>query len=228
VLKRSFDVVLAFIGLVILSPVLIIIAAIIVISDPGPIFYRGPRVGRSFRPFRIYKFRTMVVDADKAGASSTAGDDPRITRVGTFLRRYKLDELPQLINVLTGEMSLVGPRPQVAWAVELYHQDERALLDVRPGMTDVASIRFRNEAEILRGAADPDQAYLEKIAPEKHRLGLEYVRRQSIPLDLRIIFATLVAIIGRDPERMLGDFGGTDRSTLTPHPRPHESVAEHT
>jgi lipopolysaccharide/colanic/teichoic acid biosynthesis glycosyltransferase len=213
VLKRILDVSLSAIGLIVLSPFLIGVAALIVVGDRGPIFYRGVRVGRHGRSFRIYKFRTMVVDADKSGVSSTAEGDPRITPIGAFLRRHKLDELPQLINVLTGDMSLVGPRPQVGWAVALYAPHERALLSIRPGMTDVASIRFRNEAEILRGSPDPDRAYLDKIAPEKHRLGLEYVRRQSLWLDLRILGATIYAIMGGDPERLLG-------FATAPAPRP--------
>ena len=204
-LKRIVDICLAAAGLLILAPALVVFAVLIVANDRGPVFYRGVRIGRGGRPFRIYKFRTMVVDAERLGASSTAGNDPRITAIGAFLRRYKVDELPQLINVLAGDMSLVGPRPQVAWAVELYQPDERMLLDVRPGMTDLASIRFRNEADILRGSSDPDQTYLEKIAPEKHRLGVEYVRRQSLSLDLRILVATVYAVIGGDPERFVAD-----------------------
>ena len=212
VLKRIVDVVLAATALLVLAPVLLVFAALIVLGDAGPVFYRGVRIGRRGRPFRIYKFRTMVVDAEKRGGSSTAGDDPRITRVGAFLRAHKLDELPQLINVIVGDMSLVGPRPQVAWAVELYKPHERALLDVRPGMTDVASICFRNEAEILLGSENPDRDYLEKIAPEKHRLGLEYIKRQSIGLDLRILVATAFAVLGGDPAPLLADFAAPDLS----------------
>jgi len=225
VLKRVVDVCLAGAGLLLLAPVLLVLAVVIVANDWGPVFYRGVRIGRGGRPFRIYKFRTMVVDAERLGASSTAGDDPRITAIGAFLRRYKVDELPQLINVLVGDMSLVGPRPQVAWAVELYRPDERMLLDVRPGMTDPASIRFRNEAEILRGSPDPDRTYLEKIAPEKHRLGLEYVRRQSIALDMRILVATVYALFGGDPERLLADFGSKPLSFDPGRGRVHEPIA---
>lgn len=166
-------------------------------GSPGPVLYRGVRVGKNGAPFHMLKFRTMVVDAEKQGGSSTAEDDPRVTRVGAFLRRYKLDELPQLINVFRGDMSLVGPRPQVHWAVELYSPEERILLSVRPGITDYASLRFSNEAEILKGAANPDQAYLELIAPEKIRLGLEYVRTRTFLLDLKLILLTLTRISGR-------------------------------
>ena len=145
--------------------------------------------------FKMNKFRTMVINADKIGGSSTPEDDPRITRVGRFLRRYKLDELPQLINVFKGEMSFVGPRPQVKWAVDLYTPAERLILTVRPGITDYASLRFPNEGEILKGSTDPDKDYMVKIHPEKMRLSLEYVRTRSMGLDIKIIFQTLAAIV---------------------------------
>jgi lipopolysaccharide/colanic/teichoic acid biosynthesis glycosyltransferase len=148
-------------------------------------------VGRNGFRFRMLKFRTMVVAADTLGGSSTPDDDPRITRVGKFLRAHKLDELPQLWNVLRGEMSFVGPRPQVEWLVNLYTSEERSILDVPPGITDNASLRFPNEGEILRGSPDPDKDYLEKIHPEKMRLGLEYVRTRTFVGDLRIIAKTV-------------------------------------
>jgi lipopolysaccharide/colanic/teichoic acid biosynthesis glycosyltransferase len=193
-LKRVFDVVCAAAGLVFLSPPLVWIAWRIKREDGGPVFYRGVRVGLHGKPFRIYKFRTMAVDAEKMGASSTSDDDPRITRIGRFLRKYKLDELPQLINVLKGDMSFVGPRPQVKWAVDLYTDEEKALLNVRPGITDYASLRFPNEGEILKGSKDPDKDYMEKIHPEKMRLSLEYVRNRSFWLDLKLILQTVAAI----------------------------------
>lgn len=198
-LKRAFDVALSSLGLLLLSPLLLIITLRIKLGSPGPLFYRGERVGLHGRKFRIYKFRTMVVNADKIGGSSTGDDDPRITPVGKFLRKYKLDELPQLINVLIGEMSLVGPRPQVQWAVDLYSEEEKALLTVRPGITDYASIVFRDEGAILKGSLDPDKDYLEKIAPTKLRLGLEYVRNHTVATDIKIILATIGAIVGKDP-----------------------------
>jgi len=178
-------------GIMLLNPLIVFIALIIKLDSSGPVFYRGVRVGRYGKPFRIFKFRTMVTDAEKLGGTSTPDDDPRITSIGRFLRKYKLDELPQLINVLKGEMSFVGPRPQFKWAVELYSEEEKLLLSVRPGITDYASIKFRNEAEILKGSTNPDRDYLEKIAPEKIRLGLEYVEKRSLLIDLKIIFATL-------------------------------------
>lgn len=198
-LKRSFDVLLSAVGLVIAAPVLLALAAWIKLDSRGPIFYRGARVGQRSRMFRIYKFRTMVVNADRIGASSTSDDDPRITRAGASIRRYKLDELPQLLNVLAGDMSFVGPRPQVKQHVDLYTDEERALLDVRPGITDFASILYRNEGEILAGSADPDGDYLKLIAPGKLRLGLEYVRTHNLWIDMRLIGATIGAILGVDP-----------------------------
>jgi len=194
-LKRLMDLAVAALGLVVLGPVILVLALFIKLGSSGPVFYRGERVGLGGGTFFILKFRTMIESAEKSGGSSTPKDDPRVTSVGHFLRKWKLDEVPQLINVLRGEMSLVGPRPQVRWAVDLYTPEECRLLSVRPGMTDWASIRFRNEAEILLGSDDPDSQYLEKIAPEKIRLGLWYVDNQSILEDLRIIFATLRCVI---------------------------------
>jgi lipopolysaccharide/colanic/teichoic acid biosynthesis glycosyltransferase len=165
------------------------------IDSRGPVLYRGTRVGRGGTLFRMLKFRTMVVDAEKLGASSTPDDDPRLTAAGRILRRYKLDELPQLINVFRGEMSFVGPRPQVQWAVDRYTPEERALLSVRPGITDWASIKFHNEGRILRSSTDPDGDYLRLIEPEKTRLGLEYVRRRSLSTDVRIILQTVRVIL---------------------------------
>ncbi len=194
-MKSLFDIAASLCGLILLGPGIIFISLFIKLTSPGPAFYRGIRVGRHGENFRIFKFRTMVHNAEKIGGTSTPDDDPRITGIGRFLRKYKLDELPQLINVIKGEMSVVGPRPQVPWAVELYSEEEKELLRVRPGITDLASIKFRNEAEILNGSADPDKDYLEKIAPEKIRLGLEYVKKRSLLLDLKIIFSTVKALL---------------------------------
>ncbi|RPI74862.1 MAG: sugar transferase [Desulfobacteraceae bacterium] len=196
-LKRLFDILLSIAALMAGIPVFVLIGLLIKREDDGSIFYRGLRIGRYGRPFKIFKFRTMVPDSEKRGGTSTPEDDPRITRIGKFLRKYKLDELPQLINVLNGEMSFVGPRPQVAWAVALYGEEEKRLLSVQPGITDYASIRFRNEAVLLRGSLDPDKDYLEKIAPEKLRLSLAYVNAMSLGTDLKIIYMTLKALCGR-------------------------------
>jgi lipopolysaccharide/colanic/teichoic acid biosynthesis glycosyltransferase len=197
-LKRALDALFASVILVVTSPFLVLTAVAIKATSKGPVFYRGVRVGRDNRDFHMLKFRTMVAAADR-GPSSTSADDARITSVGKFLRRFKLDELPQFVNVLFGTMSIVGPRPQVRWAVELYTDEQRHLLDVRPGITDFASLVYRNEGEILRGSADPDRDYLEKIAPGKISLGLYYVRHCSLWIDMKIIAATALAIVGVDP-----------------------------
>ena len=193
--KRIFDVIVAMVGLLVLWPVMLLIAAAIRADSPGPMFYRGVRVGRFGRPFRIYKFRTLVVDAEKMGGPSTADDDPRITRIGRVLRRYKLDELPQLVNVLKGEMSIVGPRPEVQQYVELFTEEERAILAVQPGMTDWASIWNPDEGALLAGSEDPERTYLEKVRPTKIRLQLEYVRRRSFWVDLVIVAQTVAALL---------------------------------
>lgn len=195
--KRPLDVACALVGLVLLSPVFALISLLIIKSDGRPVFYRGMRVGRGGRDFRIWKFRTMVRDADRIGGTSTPDDDPRLLKVGRILRDHKLDELPQLINVLRGEMSIVGPRPQVRWAVERYSDEERALLNVRPGLTDPASLRFSNEGALLAGADDPDDEYYRVIHPEKMRLSLEYVRAPSLATDLRLILRTAARVLGK-------------------------------
>jgi len=194
VLKRAFDVCLAGFGLLVLSPLLAASAASIKLGSRGPVLYKGLRVGINGRRFNILKFRTMVANAEAIGGSTTPADDPRVTSVGRVLRRTKLDELPQLWNVLKGDMSFVGPRPQVPWAVDLYTPEERLILSVRPGITDYASLQFANEGEILRGSTDPDRDYMEKIHPEKMRLSLEYVRSRSFTRDLAIIARTVGAV----------------------------------
>ncbi len=193
--KRLFDVVSSLVGLLVLSPVMLVIAILMKQSSPGPVLYAGTRIGRFGKKFRLFKFRTMVVNADKIGGPSTADDDPRVTRVGRVLRRYKLDEIPQLINVLKGEMSFVGPRPEVASEVEMYSPEQRRLLEVLPGITDWASMRFHNEGEILKGSVDPHEMYREKIRPEKIRLGLEYVQRRSFWVDMQILTGTVGLLV---------------------------------
>lgn len=194
-LKRVFDVALASVLLLILSPLCVILALLVKLDTSGPAFFRGVRVGRYGVRFRIYKFRTMVVNAERLGGFSTAEDDPRITRIGRRLRKYKLDELPQLMNVLTGEMSLVGPRPEVPHYANMYSDEERAILTVRPGLTDWASIWNPDEGAILAGNPDPEKTYMEKIRPEKLRLQLKYVREHSFRNDIVILFLTVRALV---------------------------------
>lgn len=196
IIKRVLDVTLAGIGLSILWPLLLLVALAVKFDSFGPALYRGRRAGLNGHPFDILKFRTMIVGADKIGGPSTAGDDPRITHLGLALRRYKIDELPQLVNVFLGHMSIVGPRPEVLSEVSNYSVEERQLLTVRPGITDWASLRFRDEGRILAGSLDPHQAYREKIRPEKVKLGLKYVRQQSLRIDLKILVETMQALIG--------------------------------
>jgi len=190
-LKRPFDIVLASLMLAVMWPVLLVVAVLIKLDSAGPVFFRGVRVGRHGRPFRIFKFRTMVMNAEKMGGPSTAADDSRITRMGRFVRRFNLDELPQLLNVLKGEMSLVGPRPEVPQYVALFTEEEKRILSVRPGITDWATLWIGNEGKWLEGSGDPEKVYMEKLWPEKHRLQLEYVRRQSFWVDCEIMLKTL-------------------------------------
>ena len=198
--KRLFDLVSSASGLIFISPLLLVVSGLIKGEDGGPVFYRGVRIGQHGKPFRIFKFRTMVMDAEQRGGPSTADDDPRITRIGKILRKYKLDELPQLINVLKGEMSIVGPRPEVKQYVDMYTDDEKTILRLKPGITDWASIWNPDEGALLAGHPDPEKAYLEKIRPEKIRLQLVYVKQHSFLTDLEIILKTLLALVGRSGE----------------------------
>lgn len=190
-LKRLFDFLSSLFGLIILSPVLLTIAAFIKFYDWGPIFYRGKRVGLHGKIFRIYKFRSMIVDAEKTGVLSTSKEDIRVTPIGKLIRKTKIDELPQLINVLKGEMSMVGPRPEVKRFTDLYTDEEKVLLNIKPGITDYASIWNVDEAEVLKGSQDPDKDYFEKIRPEKIRLQLKYYKEKSLWTDIKIIFLTI-------------------------------------
>ena len=197
-MKRLLDITAAVIGLVLLSPLLLLLSIAIWLQDYHSPFYIAPRMGRGERPFRMVKFRSMVIRADKSGVDSTAGDDPRITSLGKFIRRFKLDEIPQLWNVLWGQMSLVGPRPNVERETVLYTSDEKRLLSVRPGITDLASIVFADEGEILQGSADPDLRYNQVIRPWKSRLALLYVDApESVGRDLRVIMLTVRGAIDR-------------------------------
>jgi len=193
--KRLFDIVASAIGLLVLWPVFLVIAVLIKLEDGGPVFYRQERIGYKGGPFKIWKFRTMVVNADKLGKPLTVGRDPRITRVGYWLRKFKLDELPQLLNVLLGEMSLVGPRPEVPQYVALYTPEQRRVLDLVPGITDPASIKFANEAELLAEASNPEKFYIEHIMPTKIRLNMEYASHATLWSDILVILKTLVRIV---------------------------------
>ena len=192
--KRLFDIVSSGIGLLCLAPVFVVMAIWIKLDSRGPVCYRQTRVGRYGRDFRIFKFRSMRVGSDK-GRQITVGErDPRITRSGYFIRRYKIDELPQLINVFLGDMSIVGPRPEVRKYVDLYSEEQRKVFQVRPGITDLASIKYRNENELLSQVDDPDTYYIDVIMPDKLAINLEYIRHQSFMGDIKIIFNTLFKI----------------------------------
>lgn len=192
--KRIFDLFFTLIGLPFLLPFLAVIALMIKLEDGGPVFFIQRRIGYKGKPFYMWKFRTMVIDAEKKGSLITVGNDPRITRVGYFLRKYKLDEFPQLLNVLKGEMSLVGPRPEVEKYVMLYNSEQRKVLDIIPGMTDPASIKYVNENEILAQAKDPEKIYIEKVMPEKIKLNLEYAEKATCWSDFLIIIKTFFRI----------------------------------
>lgn len=195
-MKRLFDIVASFIGLLLLSPFLLIIALCVGLSSPGGVFYRQVRVGRYGKDFRLWKFRTMRPDSDKKGLLTVGGRDPRVTRVGYVLRKYKLDELPQLLNVLSGDMSVVGPRPEVRKYVELYTPEQRKVLDVRPGITDYASIEYSDENELLAKSNDPEKTYIEEVMPAKLKLNEKYIAEKSFATDLKIIFRTIGKIVG--------------------------------
>jgi lipopolysaccharide/colanic/teichoic acid biosynthesis glycosyltransferase len=194
-MKRAFDIACASIALVLLSPLLLVIAAAVRLDSEGPALFRQQRIGRGFRPFFIYKFRTMVRNAPKLGGLITVGDDPRITRAGRFLRRFKIDELPQLINVLKGDMSLVGPRPELREYVDAFRGDYEQILAIRPGLTDLASLKFIDEAGLLAQATDTERAYRECVLPEKLALAKQYVRDQSLRLDLLLLARTVRGIL---------------------------------
>lgn len=194
-MKRTFDIVASGLGLIILSPVFIILAVWIKADSRGPVFYRQVRVGRKNRDFRLFKFRSMRPDSDKLGLITVGGHDPRVTRSGYYIRKYKLDELPQLINVFIGDMSLVGPRPEVRKYVDMYTPEQMRVLSVRPGITSLASIRYRNENDILADDDDPDRAYIERVMPDKIAIDLEYVDRATLWNDIKLIFSTFREII---------------------------------
>lgn len=193
-MKRVFDFVVALAGLAILSPLFVVIVIAMKLGSYGPVFFRQERVGKGFRPFVLYKFRTMVRDAPRLGGPLTAPADARITRIGRLLRKTKLDELPQLLNVMRGDMSLVGPRPEVPHYVDQFRADYEEVLQVRPGITDLASIKYRNEHELLASAPDPEELYRRQILPDKIRLAKEYIARSSFVFDLTVLVRTVVSL----------------------------------
>ena len=194
-MKRLFDIIVSGLMLIVLSPLFLVLAIWIKMDSKGPVFYRQIRVGRNNKDFRIFKFRSMRVGADKGSLVTIGGHDPRITRSGYYIRKYKFDELPQLINVFVGDMSLVGPRPEVRHYVDYWTPEQMRVLDVRPGITDPASIKFRNENELMEKAEDPEKYYIEVIMQEKIKLYLEYVEKHSFLYDIGLIFKTIWVIV---------------------------------
>jgi len=201
-MKRALDIVTASVGLLLLSPLFLLVAVLIKLDSPGPVYFRQERMGKGFRPFFIYKFRTMVRDAPRWGGPITFGGDHRISRVGKILRKTKIDEFPQLINVLKGEMSLVGPRPEVRQYVELFRKDYEEIVKVTPGITDLASLQYRYEAEILGNSRNPEEEYVRHILPEKIRLAKEYMKRSSLFFDITLILKTLSKLFRSNVNRI--------------------------
>lgn len=193
-IKRLFDIISSFLVLLVLSPILVIVSILILLDSKGGVFYKQKRVGLNQHEFGLYKFRTMRPDSDSV--KITVGDrDPRVTEIGYYLRKYKLDELPQLLNILKGEMSVVGPRPEVKQYVDLYNENQLRVLSVKPGLSDLATLEYVNESEILAKSEDPERTYVEEIMPDKLKLNLEYIDNQSLLLDVKVIFKTLARII---------------------------------
>jgi lipopolysaccharide/colanic/teichoic acid biosynthesis glycosyltransferase len=192
--KRAFDIFFAVIGLLFISPILLVLALLISFDSKGGVFYKQVRIGKNLVPFKLFKFRSMYTNADKKGLLTVGNNDSRITKIGYYLRKYKLDELPQLINVLIGDMSFVGPRPEVEKYVKLYTQEQREVFKVKPGITDWASIQYVKENEILAKSTDPEKTYIDEIMPAKLKLNLEYANNNSVLIDIKIILLTIKAI----------------------------------
>ena len=203
-MKRLFDIAVSILGLLLLSPLLCVVALVIKLDSRGPVFFRQERMGGGFRPFLIYKFRTMVQDSSGGGWSLMVGQDRRITRVGRFLRKTKIDEFPQLINVLRGDMSFVGPRPEVRQYVELFRHDYEEILEIAPGITDLASLQYRYESEILGNSSNPEEEYVKHILPVKIRLAKEYIRRSSFFFDITLILKTLSKLFKNKVDQQTG------------------------
>jgi lipopolysaccharide/colanic/teichoic acid biosynthesis glycosyltransferase len=193
--KRLLDFFASSIGLLLLTPLFALISVLIKLDSSGPIFFRQTRVGAGFKLFRIFKFRTMVIDAEKLGAQVSTGDDPRITKVGSFLRKYKIDELPQLINVITGDMSLVGPRPEVPRYVEVFRKEYEEILTIKPGITDFASLEFKDENELLKSSENPEEKYLTEIVPTKIEYYRKYLQEKGLVTDIKLILKTLWGVM---------------------------------
>ena len=190
-MKRLFDITASFFGIIILSPLLIFIGLWVGLSSKGGVFYKQIRVGKNNKDFKLYKFRSMRVNSDKQGLLTVGSKDSRITKAGYFIRKYKIDELPQLFNVLKGDMSFVGPRPEVRRYVDLYSEEQMKVLSVRPGITDPASIKYRNENDILSSQSNPEEYYIQHIMPDKLRINIEYINTQNFIKDIKIIFQTI-------------------------------------
>ncbi|HCQ30227.1 MAG TPA: glycosyl transferase [Flavobacteriales bacterium] len=194
-LKRLFDIFFSLIGIILLLPLFLIISLLIIIDSKGGIFYIQQRIGKNGKPFGLYKFRTMHTNADKKGLLTVGGRDPRVTKVGYWLRKYKLDELPQLFNVLKGDMSIVGPRPEVKKYTDLYTEEQRRVLSVKPGITDYASIEYVDENDVLARAENPEETYIKEIMPHKLELNKKYIQNQGLGTDIKIILLTIKKII---------------------------------
>jgi lipopolysaccharide/colanic/teichoic acid biosynthesis glycosyltransferase len=196
-MKRAFDLFFASLGFIVLSPLLLVVALAVRLGSRGPVIFRSRRVGRFGKEFSLLKFRTMTADAPFKGPAITFGNDPRITRLGALLRRCKVDELPQLLNVIKGEMSLVGPRPEVPEYVKLYTPEQSAVLNLVPGITDPASVKYAQESELLGAADSPEESYVQHVMPDKIRMNIEYAARANLWTDLRVVLATLARIVRR-------------------------------
>lgn len=194
-MKRLFDFIVSFFGILVLLPLGICVSLFIKLTDKGPIFFRQKRVGRNGKEFRIFKFRTMYIRKDNDSLITIGDKDPRVTPIGHILRKSKLDELPQLLNILIGDMSFVGPRPEVPYYVNMYNNEQKKVLNVRPGITDPASILYRNESELLRNCDNPEETYIKTIMPDKLKINLEYIQKSSFFYDLKLIFQTFIVVI---------------------------------
>ena len=194
-IKQAFDVVFSFVGLVLLAPFLLLIAIIIKIDSKGPVLFIQNRVGKNNKDFKIFKFRTMRVQSQKKGLLTLGHDDSRITKMGYFLRRYKIDEFPQLVNIFIGDMSFVGPRPELRYYVNFYNEEDMKIFEVRPGITGLASLKYRNEVELLKAAEDPEAFFIHTIIPDKLKFNKEYIKKQSFIFDLKLIFLTIIKVV---------------------------------